>query len=83
MKLRSVRSLVIAPASTGSESRSRNAVISTAHTYRLILSFMKIYYLVNVLIQIASVLTSIFMMYSKRGCCDYKQKIIEKEENIR
>ena len=37
MKLRSVRSLVIAPASTGSESRSRNAVISTAHTYRLIL----------------------------------------------
>jgi hypothetical protein len=26
---------------------------------------MKIYYLVNVLIQIASVLTSIFMMYSK------------------
>ena len=34
MKLRSVRSLVIAPANTGSDSRRRNAVISTAHTKR-------------------------------------------------
>lgn len=37
MKLRSVSSLVIAPARTGSESSSRKAVISTAHTNRLIL----------------------------------------------
>lgn len=33
MKLRSVSSLVIAPASTGSDSSSRKAVISTDHTY--------------------------------------------------
>ncbi len=32
LKLRSVRSLVIAPANTGRDRRSRNAVISTAHT---------------------------------------------------
>ncbi len=31
-RLRSVRSLVIAPAKTGSDRRSRKAVISTAHT---------------------------------------------------
>jgi hypothetical protein len=31
-KLRSVRSIVIAPASTGRERRRRNAVISTLHT---------------------------------------------------
>ena len=34
LKLRSIRSIVIAPASTGRERRSRNAVISTAHTKR-------------------------------------------------
>jgi len=33
-RLRSVSSLVIAPAKTGSDSRSRKAVISTAHTNR-------------------------------------------------
>jgi len=32
LKLRSVSSLVIAPAKTGIDSRSRKAVISTAHT---------------------------------------------------
>jgi hypothetical protein len=37
LKLRSVSSLVIAPAKTGRDSRSRNAVISTAHTNRGIL----------------------------------------------
>ena len=35
MKLRSVRSIVIAPASTGSERRSKNAVIRTDQTNKL------------------------------------------------
>jgi len=34
LKLRSVSSLVIAPAKTGRERRRRNAVIRTAHTNR-------------------------------------------------
>jgi hypothetical protein len=34
LKLRSVRSLVIAPANTGRDSRRRNAVTKTAHTKR-------------------------------------------------
>ena len=34
MKLRSVSSLVIAPARTGRDRSSRKAVIRTAHTYR-------------------------------------------------
>jgi hypothetical protein len=37
LKLRSVSSLVIAPAKTGRDSRSRKAVIRTAHTKRGIL----------------------------------------------
>jgi hypothetical protein len=36
-KLRSVRSIVIAPASTGRDSNSMNAVTSTAHTNKGIL----------------------------------------------
>lgn len=32
MKLRSVKSIVIAPANTGNESKSKNAVTNTAHT---------------------------------------------------
>jgi hypothetical protein len=34
LKLRSVSSIVIAPARTGSDSNSRKAVINTAHTKR-------------------------------------------------
>jgi hypothetical protein len=37
LKLRSVNSIVIAPASTGSDNSKRKAVINTAQTYKLIL----------------------------------------------
>ncbi len=40
MKFRSVKSIVMAPASTGSDSRSRTAVIRTDHTNRGMLSIL-------------------------------------------
>lgn len=40
LKLRSVKSIVIAPASTGRDNRSSTAVINTDHTNRGILSIL-------------------------------------------
>lgn len=47
---RSVRSIVIAPANTGSESKSRSAVINTAHVIKVMC--MKVIFSLRILIMV-------------------------------